>query len=280
MKKKLFCIGMIAALLFSMTGCGNSEEEEVVTDEVKTISFVDAQGEYHELTVDADVEENAYTAENFVLDGQYMTYEDDNYTSSVGVDVSKFQGDINWKKVAAAGIEYAFIRVGYRGYSEGKLNLDKKFKKNIKGALKAGLDVGVYFFSQAISEEEAIEEAEFVMDAVEGYDLQLPIVYDPESILNEEARTDDVSAEQFTKNTVAFCKTIKEGGYDAMVYANLMWQAYKLDLGELTGIPMWYADYEAKPQTPYHFEYWQYTDTGSVDGISGDVDLDIRLIKK
>lgn len=268
------------AVMFGMAGCGSTKEEVVQTQEEKVISFVDAQGEYHELTVDSDVEENSYTAENFVLDGEFMTYEDDYYTSSVGVDVSKFQGDINWKKVAAAGIEYAFIRVGYRGYSEGKLNLDEQFKKNIKGAIKAGLDVGVYFFSQAISEEEAREEAEFVMDAVEGYDLQLPIVYDPESILNEEARTDDVSAEQFTKNTVAFCKAIEEGGYDAMVYANLMWQAYKLELGELTDIPMWYADYESKPQTPYHFEYWQYTSTGSVDGISGDVDLDIRLIKK
>jgi GH25 family lysozyme M1 (1,4-beta-N-acetylmuramidase) len=199
----------------------------------------------------------------------------------LGVDVSHHQHYIDWEKVKAQGYEFAILRIGYRGYGKtGSLNRDKEFERNLQNAHAAGLDVGVYFFAQAINEEEAREEAELVLEILNGRSLELPVVYDPESILDAEARTDNVSGEQFTKNTQVFCEIIKNAGYEPMVYSNMLWEAYELDLTQLQGIPVWYADYEPLPQTPYHFEYWQYTNEGTVDGISGGVDLNIQMMLK
>ena len=147
----------------------------------------------YETEINPNVSSNEYDNGSFTRDGQILSYEDDGYTSRFGVDVSRHQGAIDWKKAREAGVTFAFIRIGYRGYGkEGTLNLDQRFEENIVNAQKEGIDVGVYFFSQAINEEEAREEAEFVLDALEGYELQLPVVYDPESILDAKARTDDV----------------------------------------------------------------------------------------
>ena len=147
----------------------------------------------YETEINPNVSSNEYDNGSFIRDGQILSYEDDGYTSRFGVDVSRHQGAIDWKKAREAGVTFAFIRIGYRGYGkEGTLNLDQRFEENIVNAQKEGIDVGVYFFSQAINEEEAREEAEFVLDALEGYELQLPVVYDPESILDAKARTDDV----------------------------------------------------------------------------------------
>lgn len=163
---------------------------------------------------------------------------------------------------------------------EGTLNLDKRFHENIKAAQQAGLDVGVYFFSQAVNEEEAREEADFVLKHLKGYDLELPVAYDPESILYDEARTDDVTGEQFTKNAEVFCRRIRKAGYEPMIYSNMLWEAFELDLEKLSEYPVWYADYEPLPQTPYDFAMWQYTSSGKVDGIEGSVDLNIQFIEK
>lgn len=210
-----------------------------------------------------------------------ISYEDKKYTSRLGVDVSVFQGDIDWEQVKAAGYEFAILRIGYRGYGEeGTLNADEKFEQNLENARKAGIDVGVYFFSQAVNEEEAKEEADFVLEYLKGQELQMPVVYDPEHILEDEARTDGVTGEQFTQNAKVFCKEIEEAGYDAMIYSNMLWEAYELDLEKLSDYPVWYADYEELPQTPYRFSMWQYSSTGIVPGIEGNVDLNIQLLKK
>lgn len=177
--------------------------------------------------------------------------------------------------------EFAILRIGYRGYGEeGTLNADEKFEQNMENARKAGIDVGVYFFSQAVNEEEAKEEADFVLEHLKGQELQMPVVYDPEHILEDEARTDGVTGEQFTQNAKVFCKEIEEAGYDAMIYSNMLWEAYELDLEKLLDYPVWYADYEELPQTPYRFSMWQYSSTGSVPGVEGNVDLNIQLLKK
>ena len=198
-----------------------------------------------------------------------------------GFDISHHQGDIDWEQVKAAGYEFAILRIGYRGYGEeGTLNADEKFEQNMENARKAGIDVGVYFFSQAVNEEEAKEEADFVLEHLKGQELQMPVVYDPEHILEDEARTDGVTGEQFTQNAKVFCKEIEEAGYDAMIYSNMLWEAYELDLEKLLDYPVWYADYEELPQTPYKFTMWQYSSTGSVAGIEGNVDLNIQLLKK
>ncbi|MDO4187454.1 MAG: glycoside hydrolase family 25 protein [Lachnospiraceae bacterium] len=210
-----------------------------------------------------------------------IKYEDDVYTSRFGIDVSKFQGKIDFNKVKDAGVEFVIVRVGFRGYGKsGSLSEDARYRKNIEGALAAGLDVGVYFYAQAIDEEEAIEEADFVLNLIDGYDLRLPIVYDPEHVLNDDARTDNVSGEQFTKNAMAFCNRISQAGYEPMIYANMLWEAYELDLNKLKDVKVWYADYELLPQSPYKFDMWQYCQAGHISGIDGAVDLNMMLCEK
>ena len=256
------------------------DAQKGLADEPIVLDFVDAYGETHQMKVNPNVAPNVYDKKAFVHNGSGMSYGGEDYNYRLGLDVSHYQGEIDWEKVKASGIEFVFIRLGYRGYGEeGVLKEDTNFEKNIQGARSAGLDVGVYFFAQAVNEKEAIEEAQFVLDSLLEYNLQMPVVYDPESILHEEARTDHVTGEQFTKNTKAFCETIEEAGYDAMIYCNMLWQADKLDLTELSEYPIWYADYEAYPQTPYHFDIWQYSSEGTVDGIQGNVDLNIQMIK-
>lgn len=306
MDKRAGCIALVL-LAAALCGCSDREngaeedtekmiaEETIPEDQTESateavaeveaqpeiLNFVDVFGEEYQVEINPDVEKHKYDLEKFVHEGDRLSYTDDKYEYRLGVDVSRHQGWIDWEKVKAAGYEFAIIRVGYRGYGEeGLVCLDEQFDTNIQNAQAAGLDVGVYFFAQAINEEEAKEEAEFVLEHIAGYELQLPVVYDPESILDDEARTDDVSGEQFTKNTEVFCSMIEEAGYQPMIYSNMLWEAYELNLEYLEGYPIWYADYEPLPQTPYHFDFWQYTNEGSVDGIEGRTDLNIQLIPK
>ena len=211
--------------------------------------------------------------------GRYLAYDDDKYTSRIGIDVSKFQGEIDWAKVKEAGIEFAFVRIGNRGYGEeGTLNTDPLYMQNIAGAKAVGIDVGVYFYSQAINETEAIEEANYVLSLLDGMELDYPVVFDEEYVIEAEARTDGIEAEQFTKNAVAFCETIEAAGYQPMIYATMKWEAYALEMEKLNQYEKWYADYSTYPQTPYDFRIWQYTTEGSVDGVTGTVDLNLEFV--
>jgi len=257
-----------------------SDTEKGTESEPELLRFVDVFGQEYEVALDPAVRRHDYLDEGFVHDGDKLLYQgDERYTYRLGIDVSHHQGDIDWIKVREAGYEFAFLRIGYRGYgNEGKLCPDTKFRQNAEQALAAGIDIGVYFFAQAVNEEEAKEEAEYVLSLLDGMELQLPVVYDPESILDAPARTDDVSGEQFTKNTRVFADTIREHGYEPMIYSNMLWEAYEFDLQQLSDLDIWYADYEPLPQTPYHFTYWQYTNEGHVSGVRGSVDLDIQLM--
>lgn len=261
--------------------CIGTEEQIIQADEAEILHFVDVFGQEYQVEIDQEVEKNDYDPKAFRFKEDRMTYVgDENFTYRQGLDVCHHHGEIDWKKVKAAGFDFVFIRLGYRGYGqEGNIRLDREFEENMKNARAEGFDIGVYFYAQAVNEEEAREEAEFVLKHLEGYELQLPVVYDPENVLDAEARTDDVTGEQFTRNTEIFCEMIKAAGYQPGIYSNMLWQAYKLDLAKLGEYPIWYADYERIPQTPYRFEFWQYTNTAVVDGIDGPVDLDIQLIR-
>ncbi len=257
------------------------ETEEEVEDKPSTFSFFTAFGEYMDAYLQESAEKHSYDWSNLSWEGDIPSYEDETYTTRWGVDVSSHNREIDWAKVKEAGASFAFVRVGYRGYGEaGSLNTDEYARANIEGAKAAGLDVGVYFFSQAVSEEEAVEEADLTLEILDGISLELPVVFDPENIRNDTARTDTVSGEQFTKNTIAFCDRIREAGYEPMIYCNLTWEAYTLDLEQLSDLPVWYADYEAEPQTPYQFTFWQYSESAEVPGISGDADVNLEFIKK
>ncbi len=297
--KYVAAVGILTAAVM-LPGCeGGSEEKkgqekkekQEVTEEStdkssekkpEILHFVDVYGQPYEVEIRPEIEKHTYNLDGFLHDGYQLSYTGDEcYTYRLGVDVSEHQGEIDWEKVKAAGYDFAFIRVGYRGYGEaGRLCTDAMFHQNIVEAQSAGIDVGVYFFAQAVNEAEAEEEADLVLQQLTGYQLQLPVVYDPESILDDEARTDNVSGEQFTKNTAVFCQKIKEADYQPAIYSNMLWEAYELDLKVLEEYPIWYADYELKPQTPYRFEFWQYTNQGAVDGIEGETDLNIQLIKQ
>ena len=238
--------------------------------------FRDVFGVEYETVINPSIPAKIYPDESFKKNGDAIVYLDGEY--SLGIDVSHHQGYIDFNAVKNAGYDFVIARIGYRGYSEeGSLNADREFENYYTNARAAGLKAGAYFFAQAVNEEEAKEEADFVLSILNGRKMDLPIVYDPESILDDVARTDNVSGEQFTANTKVFCETITEGGYDPMIYANMLWEAFKLDLTQLKEYPIWYADYEDKPQTPYDFVIWQYTNEGNVPGVEGVCDIDIRI---
>ncbi len=302
-KTKTILTSSILLATFVLTGCGNNKqasetvadntlqvsstiaettkESQTETASIKTYTFRDVYGKEYEANLITSIKACPYDKNKFTIsDDGIMLYGGEGYTQKSGIDVSHYQGDIDWQQVKNAGYEFVILRVGYRGYGEaGTLCMDKKFYEYYEGAKAVGMEIGCYFFAQAVNETEAEEEADYVMNAIKNCKMDLPVVYDPENILNDDARTDNVTGEQFTKNTIAFANRMKTYGYDCMIYSNMLWEAFQYDLTKLTDYPIWYADYEAIPQTPYDFEYWQYTNEGKVPGIQGYVDIDIRLMR-
>ncbi len=200
-----------------------------------------------------------------------------------GIDVSKHQGAIDWAKVKTAGIDFAIIRMGYRGYANGNLATDMRFKENVQGAIDAGLKVGVYFFTEAISVDEAVAEAQYVLNAIAPYNITMPVAIDWESnaAASDGGRkiTAGLTKEQNTLICTAFCDVVKSAGYTPMVYANKSDFTNRLDGEALSKkYELWLARYNKIAEFPYTYSIWQYsagssTNKGSVDGISGNVDL-------
>ena len=215
---------------------------------------------------------NPYDDQDFQLDGRYLSCL--RADTVPGVDVSYYQGNIDWEQVADSGIEFAMIRVGYRGYGSGKLVEDEKFHQNIRGALAAGLDVGVYFFSQALNVDEALEEADFMLERIKNYDITMPVVFDWEFV-NDEARTAGMDRRTLTDCTLAFCRYMEEKGYQPMSYFNTFQMRNDLNIWELEDYPYWLALYKNRMTFPYEVEMWQYSCTGRVPGIQGDVDMNL-----
>ena len=195
--------------------------------------------------------------------------------SRTGIDVSSHQQQINWNSVAQDGISFAYIRLGYRGSSEGTLYVDDFFAQNLSGAKNAGIDVGVYFFSQAITEEEAREEARFVLKQLDGASLDYPIAFDMEPSPEGGGRADALTREEATAIANAFCDEIQKSRHRAIIYGN-SYDLSKYDLSALTG-RIWLAQYDGKPDGSISFVMWQYTPKGTVAGISGSVDLNLDL---
>jgi len=257
-------------------------EEKVIRDDIPDVlHYIDAWNEYHDATINKSADMHPYNWEYLKKNGQDMSYDDGTWYTRKGIDVSHHQKDIDWNAVKAAGFEFVIIRIGYRSYNDdGVLHWDRNYSDYIKGAREAGLEVGVYVFSQAINTEEALEEAEMVLHSIAGQKLELPVVYDPESIRKPNARTNNISGEQFTQNTIAFCERIKKAGYTPMIYSNMVWEDVFFDMDILDEYEFWYADYEDVPQTPYNFTFWQYACDGDVSGIGPRVDLDIQFMRR
>lgn len=224
----------------------------------------------------ADVPASTLNLDDLVMRNGYAYYQENGkVVSTTGIDVSEFQGDIDWEQVKQAEIDFAFIRIGYRTYGDGIVTFDSAFQRNIEGALAAGIKVGAYFFSQATTTEEAVEEADAVIDALAPYDITYPVVYDWELVYHDNARTDDVSVEALADCCVAFCERVKDSGYTPMIYQNTGTAMHKLDLPRVKDYDFWLAEYSSKPSYYYDFKIWQYSNTGHIPGVEGDVDLNI-----
>ena len=226
-----------------------------------------------------EIPENTYDPSCFYMDGGFLRYESDTITSQVGIDVSAHQQEIDWQRVAKSGVQFAILRVGYRGYTEGAIQEDAYFEQNLEGAIDAGLDVGVYFFSQAIDEQEAREEARFVLDKISGYLLAFPVFFDWEKI-GSEARSDTMDLASLTIVTDTFCTEIRNADYQAGLYFNQQLGYEELHLPSLQTYTFWLAEYNDTPSFAYHFDLWQYSASGTVDGIEGDVDLNLAFFRK
>lgn len=292
-RKKLFfsLLGGLAALIVIIAGVvialesGSPGSPGAPGETFSGVSIPDGEllvsdlYEGETLIPEFDLPLNRYDKKKFVEKDGFLRYNDSN--ARLGVDVSEYQGDINWAEVKDAGIDFALLRLGYRGTTQGLLNLDEKFEQNFQGATDAGVFVGVYFFSQAVSESEARAEADFVIETLGGRKTAYPIVFDWEppvpsdQLPAETLRAYDVKGTEATKFGAAFCERIKEAGYRPCVYTNKYMAYTFFDLDQWKDYDLWYAEYEKAPSLYYDFRIWQYTDAGTVPGIEGGVDVNI-----
>jgi len=226
--------------------------------------------------IDPEKEDKAVNGAAEDADGtENMELQFDNGSAKLGIDVSKWNQEIDWEAVRNAGIEFAIIRCGYRGASTGALVIDPRYKENIEGAIAAGIPVGVYFFTQARDEVEAVEEASMVIRLIEDYDVDYPVFLDSESA-GGKGRADGMDSDARTKAHKAFLETIQAAGYETGVYASRNWLQDRIDMTQLSDYRIWLAEYAQAPTyDDYYYHMWQYTSKGSVDGISTNVDLNL-----
>ncbi len=265
----VFTISILLVLNVLLTNILNKEEDEKL--------IIDYRYELKDDLLDLPL---SAIDPSSISGDMFKTYEDDTYTSELGIDVSSHQKDIDWDKVKEAGIEFVYIRCGYRGYQTGLLNTDEMFYDHYNGAKEAGLKVGVYFFSHAINIDEAIEEAYYTYELIKDLDIDLEVVYDLEDIDYDESRLEGVSSDTRTDCAMAFSSKIQELGYDPMIYTNLYWTEVHYDLEKVMNYPIWFAQYSDTPDFPYYFTLWQYTNSALFDGVDVQTDINLRLVKK
>lgn len=223
---------------------------------------------------------NPYDRDLFYTENNRVRYDDLRYDVQYGIDVSYYQKDIDWEAVAADGIDFVIIRVGYRGSNAGTLNEDERFWEYIEGAEAAGLDVGLYIFSQAVNAAEAREEAEFVLERIGDYEITYPIAFDWEPLNYSGSRSLNFNYSVLTDCALAFCEVIENAGYTPMVYLNPSFAYLRYDISRLMNAEkiIWLAHYTNRSNYLYDFQIWQYGSSGSVDGIAGRVDMDVAFV--
>lgn len=266
----------------------NNNEIEIVTIEQQEEEDYSLDGKHTRLrkldgteewvAINPNFPKSEYDYSNLVTtNAKYRYFEEDRCVSTIGVDVSKDQTYIDFNKVKKAGIDFVIIRVGTRGYQSGQINPDEYFKDNIKRAIDAGLEVGVYFVSNAVSVEEAEEEAQYVIDLVSGYKLTYPICMGLNYISGDVSRMETVNKKDKASIARAFLNKIKEAGYKPCVYSTKEWLINEIDLSRIVAdYDFWITNtLDETPDYPYRFSVWQYTNTASVEGISGNVSLNL-----
>ncbi|MCR4654941.1 MAG: glycoside hydrolase family 25 protein [Lachnospiraceae bacterium] len=225
---------------------------------------------------------NSYNIDNFVIDNGFMAYYDDdgNKLSHLGVDLSYHQQSVNWDELKASPVEFVMLRCGYRGYSEGGLIMDEKFREYASKCNEYDIPLGVYFFTQAVTVEEAVKEAEFVIDAIKDFDISYPVAFDTEYVSEENARTNltEISDRLRTDMIKAFCDRVKEEGYYPMFYASENWVRRNMYFEELADYDLWAAMYMEENDFLFDHTIWQYTSQGNIPGIDTEVDLNISMV--
>lgn len=225
--------------------------------------------------IDADKEDRAVNGAEEAADGSENTeLQFQKGNARLGIDVSKWNKEIDWQAVKEAGIEFAIIRCGYRGAASGALVIDPMYEQNMKGAIDAGIPVGVYFFTQAINEVEALEEASMVIRLIEDYDVDYPVFLDSESA-GGKGRADKLDVEERTKFHEVFLETVSAAGYETGIYASKNWLNDQIDVTDLSVYKTWLAEYADVPSYDEYYHIWQYTSKGTVDGIETHVDLNL-----
>lgn len=243
---------------------------------------VASSGAYNFIPIDPQLAKNPLVQSGLLIteEGEYQYTKDGEMVSKKGIDVSSHQGKIKWDQVAQDGVEFAYIRALYRGYgSTGKLVEDERFDANMQGAINNGIEVGVYVFTQAITEEEILQEAQLAIKKASQYTNSCTIVVDVEKTVDASGRMNALSPEERTRLVKLFCDTVEEAGFHPMIYFNLEMAMMMLDLDQLEGIDKWFASYSDTLYYPYDYKVWQYSEKGTVAGINGPVDMDISLFK-
>lgn len=271
---------ILPALVLALLLCGCGPKETLCDPYEGMVQVESGLGTKMWVKDYEDVPVSAFAPGDFSESGGRVGYTGGSYRAETGIDVSEHQGAIDWEAVAGDGIGFAVIRAGYRGYSEGGLFTDNTFFENMDGAMENGLDIGVYFFSQATTPQEAEEEAGYLLELLDRYapeTFALPVFYDWETIVGDEARTDGMTGEQITACAVAFCEAVRAAGYTPGVYAYRNLAYYSYDLSAIAGYALWMGALGDWPDFYYRHDVWQYSATGRVDGIDGEVDLNLWL---
>ena len=279
--RRIIIVLLIMALL--LPGCSLGKPKPTVDPHEGQVYLYDGYDWVWYTPVEG-VETNAFSKSDFQYINNRPVYVGTGYTVQKGIDVSEHQKKIDWDTVKTQGFDFCYVRIGRRGYTEGGLFEDSYFKENLEGARRCGMDLGVYFFSQAITVAEAIEEANWVIERIRGCNITLPVAFDWEKVDDEAARTADLDTIRLTDCAVAFCETIRRAGYTPCVYYNRTTGYYRYDLSRLTNYIVWFAlpcspPDIIHPSFYYKLDIWQYSLTGQVPGISVETDLDYIFTK-
>ncbi|MCQ2248300.1 MAG: hypothetical protein MJZ50_04735 [Treponema sp.] len=261
----------LSFLFFSCTSCDHKDCRTVYNRQI----------EKQHVHPDPAVQKNTFNTKWLKKKGEfYYTKKGAPYRVVNGVDISRHQGIVDFDLLRKNGYEFVFLRLAYRryGYESGNLVKDENFDRYYEDAKQAGFKVGVYVYSQAINDEEALEEARIVIDNLKPYMLDLPVVYDPEFVFYDEARTDMVSEDVFCRNTQLFLDAVEAEGFKTMIYANLMWEFFVFTPELLRRNDIWFAQYSKKPTSPYKFTFWQYSGASQIEGVETPCDMNVWFI--
>lgn len=274
--KRFTALFACAALAASLSACGSSDD---AVDPHEGMAYVNTGANYEWITPAEGVAVSDFAEEEFTTGEDGMPqYTGTGYDTRLGVDVSFYQGEIDWQTVADNGVEFAMIRCGYRGSESGAIVEDEQFRNNMQGALDAGLDVGVYFFSQSTGAIEAAEEANFVLGLIQDYDVTMPVAFDWEPLAD--SRAEDIDRDELTASAVVFCEMVKDAGYTPCVYLYRYIGYYEYEMERLGDYDIWVGAPGTWPDFYYRHLLWQFSFTGRVEGIDADVDLNLQFIPR